>query len=80
MLLLLTRGHKITVVVTDSGLDFAKRAAARHSSNTTAESMQFVSLQMEDPEFVKSGVGNIAKLGQQPGKYSSKFQGLCSRD
>jgi hypothetical protein len=79
LLLLLTRGHHITVVVTDSGLNFAKRAAARHSSNTTAESMHFVSLHMADPDFIDSGVGNIVKLGQQPGKYSSKCQGLRSK-
>jgi hypothetical protein len=74
----MTRGHKVTVVVSNSGLEFAKRAAARHSSNTTTEAMHFVSLQMADPDFLNSGVGNIAKLGQQPGKYSGKCQGPCS--
>jgi hypothetical protein len=60
--------------VTASGLAFAKRSAARHSSNTTAEAMQYVELTMQQPDFVENQIGNLMKVGQHPGKFSSKPQ------
>lgn len=36
------RGHAITVVADQAGDKYAKMAAARHSSNTTAEAMHYV--------------------------------------
>lgn len=67
------RGHSVTVVVTANGLDFAKRAAARHSSNTTAEAMQFVDFSMPSDGTVKDEIANLMKIGQHPGKYSSEL-------
>jgi hypothetical protein len=65
------RGHEVTVVVTETGLAFAKQAAARHSSNTTAEAMRYVVFHMShDP--VAAGLGTILKQVRHPGRLSSK--------
>lgn len=66
------RGHSVTVVVTTSGLAFAKRAAARHSSNTTAEAMHYINFKMQKQDIVETEIERLIRMGQNPGKYSSK--------
>lgn len=66
------RGHSVTVVVTGSGLAFAKRAAARHSSNTTAEGMTYLQLNMAKQGSLEADIGDLIKVGQHPGRFSSE--------
>eukprot|EP00878_Enallax_costatus_P012961 GHUV01013535.1.p1 GENE.GHUV01013535.1~~GHUV01013535.1.p1 ORF type:complete len:390 (+),score=74.65 GHUV01013535.1:224-1393(+) len=40
------RGHEVLVVCVPDALDFMKSAAARHSSNTTAGALQYITLDM----------------------------------
>lgn len=40
------RGHEVLVVASQADTPFLQAAAARHSSNTSAESMQFVGVDL----------------------------------
>jgi hypothetical protein len=58
-----SRGHEVLVIVSDTALDFVKSAAARHSSNTTAESMNYILINLTHREF---GQPKPLKLGEVP--------------
>lgn len=57
------RGHDVLVVVTESALGFAKAAAARSSSNTTAEALEYLLVDVHFQEFSKP---KPLKLGEVP--------------
>jgi hypothetical protein len=40
------RGHEVLVVAASAHLDFFKQAAARHSSNSTAEALRYLSVDL----------------------------------
>jgi len=62
----------VLAVVTKDGLGFAKQAAARHSSNTTAESITYLSFKMAS-DSRREKIGVVIKQGQHPGKFSSAW-------
>jgi len=43
------RGHQVLVVAADAHLRFFKDAAARHSSNTTAEALDYLAVNLTAP-------------------------------
>lgn len=57
------RGHEVLVVVADSALDFMKTAAARHTSNTTADGLRYVTVNLSFQEFERP---KPLKLGEVP--------------
>lgn len=58
-----SRGHEVLVVVTESALDFVKQAAARHSSNTTAEGLEYLTVNIAFREFTPP---KPLKIGEVP--------------
>lgn len=70
-----SRGHTVIVAADPAGTAFAKMAAARHSSNTTAEAMQYITLQLEQQYTLDSMVERMAS--KVKGSFSkSKLTGI----
>jgi len=65
------RGHEVLVVVTESALDFVKQAAARHSSNTTAEGLEYLTVNIAFREFTPPKPLKIGEV-PKPSRFASK--------
>eukprot|EP00775_Hariotina_reticulata_P002756 gene2757-3050_t len=72
-----SRGHSVTVLTSADSIDYIKSAASRHSSNSTAEAMEYVLFDN------KYGIDKtIDKMMQQAGKafkQKSKLGGFLAR-
>eukprot|EP00878_Enallax_costatus_P016464 GHUV01017270.1.p1 GENE.GHUV01017270.1~~GHUV01017270.1.p1 ORF type:complete len:354 (+),score=47.40 GHUV01017270.1:187-1248(+) len=59
---LIERGHHVAVVVSNQSVDYMKRAAARHSSNTTGEAFTYIPIDIGLPA-VEGATTNLTQMG-----------------
>lgn len=66
------RGHEVLVLVTPAALDFVKTAAARHNSNTPAEGLTYLLVDVHYREFEKP---KALKPGEvpKPSMFASRY-------
>lgn len=58
------RGHDVLVVGASAHMQFFKQAAARHSSNTTAEALRYLEIDLAAAAQGRKHVGRQVKPGQ----------------
>ena len=58
------RGHEVLVVGASAHMQFFKQAAARHSSNTSAEALRYIEIDLDAAAQGRKHVGKQVKPGQ----------------